>query len=217
MNDSNQNKKKKFHFGVGSIITVSIFALCVLLMVVNLIAMKNNKLVYYFGYSYSVVPTESMEPTIKVDDMVLIENKNYEDIKVGEDGDIIIYFNENYGIFVIHRAIGYHEDGSILAKGDNNSTSDTIHVTKDLYRGTAVKWGECLGLGRLVNSGRNIIFVVIIFVLCYFMITEIINVFKAMFKKTEEKMKQEQVDVEKERQRIREELLKELNENNKAL
>lgn len=217
MNDAKQNKKKKFHFGIGSIITVSIFALCVLLMVVNLIAMKSNKLVYYFGYSYSVVPTESMDPTIKVDDMVLIKNKKYEDIKVGvDDGDIIVYFNSNYGIFVIHRAIGYFDDGSIMTKGDNNATSDTTHVTEDLYRGTAVKWGECLGLGRLVNSGRNIIFVVIIFVLCYFMITEIINVFKAMLKKTEEKMKQDEVDVEKERQRIREELLKELNDD-KAL
>ena len=216
MNDPKKNNKK-FHFGVGSIITVSVFAVCVLLMVVNLIAMKNNKLVYYFGYSYSVVPTESMEPTIKVDDMVLIKNKNYAEIKVGEeDGDIIVYYNEAYGIFVIHRAIDYYEDGSIMAKGDNNSVSDTTHVTEDLYRGTAIKWGECLGLGRLVNSGRNIIFVVIISVLCYFMITEIINVFKAMLKKTEEKMKQDEVDVEKERQRIREELLKELNDD-KAL
>lgn len=219
MKNTDENKKK-FHFGIGSIVTVAVFSLCILLMVVNLIANKNNKLVYFFGYAYSVVPTESMDPTIKVDDVVLIKNKKYEEIHVDpEDGDIIVYYNPTLKIFVIHRAIGYFGDGSIMAKGDNNANPDTLHITEDIYRGTAYKWGECLGLGRLVNSGRNIIFVVIIFVICYFMITEIISVVKTMIKKSNEKIKQDEtVDFEKERQKLKEEILKELQaQNNKAL
>lgn len=212
------NKDKKFHFNLGSILVVAIFALCILFMVVNLVVQRNHKLMYVFGYAYSVVPTESMEPTIKRDDVVLIGYDEFSDIHADPvDGDIIIYYNKNMNIFVIHRAIGYYEDGSIMTKGDNNSTIDTIHVTEDLYRGTARRYGECLGLGKLVNNGRNIIFAVVIFILCFFMVSEIIGVIKSMIKKNEEKARKElkQEDIEKERERLRQEVMKELMEKNK--
>lgn len=205
-------KKKKLPISIGSIVIIGLFALCFLFMFLNIIAQRNNKLMYIFGYSYSVVPTESMEPTINTDDMVLICNKDYEDIYVDPvEGDIIVYYNPDYNIFVIHRAIGYHEDGSLLTKGDNNQTADTTHVTKELYRGTAKKWGECLGLGKLVNNGRNILFAIVILIVCFFFINEIINVIKTMIKKNDDKTKEElAIDVEKEREKLRQEVLKEL-------
>ena len=185
-------KKKKFKFNLGSALVVAIFALCILFMVVNLVVQRNHKLMYIFGYAYSVVPTESMEPEIMRDDVVLIGKDDFNDIHVDPvDGDIIIYYNENMKIFVIHRAIGYHADGSIMTKGDNNATADTIHVTEELYRGTARRYGECLGLGKLVNNGRNIIFAVVIFIMCFFMTSEIIGVIKSIIKKNNESTKQE--------------------------
>lgn len=215
MDDTN---KKKIKFNFGSFLVILIFALCILFMLVNLVVQRNHKLMYIFGYAYSVVPTESMEPTIKRDDVVLIGRDKFNDIHADPvDGDIIIYYNENMKIFVIHRAIGYHSDGSIQTKGDNNSTPDTIHVTEDLYRGTARRWGECLGLGKLVNNGRNIIFAVVIFIMCFFMVSEIIGVIKSILKKSNDKTKNELTEkqIEEERERLRQEVMKELMEKEK--
>ena len=215
MEDKNKTiKKKKLHLSIGSLIVIGLFSLTIIFMIVNLVAQRNNKLVYLFGYSYSVVPTESMVPTIKRDDVVLIQKCNYDDIHADpEDGDIIVFYNNELGIFVIHRAIGHFPDGSLIVKGDNNGSADTIHVTKELYRGTAKKWGECLGLGKLVNNGRNIIFAVVIFLLCFFMVSEIINAVKSMLKKTEAKAKEnDDIDIEKEKERLRQEVMKELHD-----
>lgn len=206
-----EKAKKKLPFSISSVVVVAVFAFCIVFMFMNLIVQRKHELMYVFGYAYSVVPTESMEPTIMRDDVVLIEHKAYDDIHVDpEDGDIIIYYNPNMGVFIIHRAVGYHEDGSIETKGDNNQVTDTIHVTEELYRGTAKKWGECLGLGKLVNNGRNIIFAVVIFMVCFFFVTEIINVVKTMVKKNDEDVKPNEVDIEKERERLRQEVMKEL-------
>ena len=203
--------KKKLPFSVGSIVVVAVFALCIIFMFINIIVQRKHELMYIFGYAYSVVPSESMDPAIKKDDVVLIVNKDYDDIHADpDDGDIIIYYNPDLKIFIIHRAIGHHEDGSLLTKGDNNAQADTIHVTKELYRGTAKKWGECLGLGKLVNNGRNIIFAVVIFIVCFFFTTEIIGVVKSMIKKNDEDGKQNEVDIEKERERLRQEVMIEL-------
>ena len=209
---NNAVKEKKHHISIGSLIVIALFAICIVYMGINLVVQRNHKMMFMFGYTYSVVPTESMEPTIMRDDLVLITKGKYEDIHVDPvDGDIIIYYNKDLNIFVIHRAIGYFSDGSIIVKGDNNGTADTVHVTKDIYRGTAKTWGECFGLGKLVNNGRNIIFAVVIFILCFFMVTEIINAVKTMLKKSEKKTREEQAqDIEKERERIRQEIIREL-------
>lgn len=212
------NKEKKFKLNISSILVIAIFSLCILFMVVNLVVQRNHKLMYIFGYSYSVVPTQSMEPVIERDDVVLIKNKSYGDVHVDpEDGDIIVYYNSELKIFVIHRAIAYFPDGSIQTKGDNNAASDTIHVTEELYRGTASAWGECLGLGKLVNNGRNILFAVVVFALCFFMISEIVDVVKAIINKAKEQAKKDQElteeEMEKERERLRQEVMKELMNN----
>lgn len=207
-----EKKKKKFPISIGSFLVILIFFLSFAFMFVNIFVQKQHKLMYIFGYAYSVVPTESMDPTIKKDDVVLISHKSFDEIHVDpDDGDIIIYYNPDFNIFVIHRAVGYHEDGTIMTKGDNNPVTDTIHVNEEMYRGTAKKWGECLGLGKLVNNGRNIIFAIVIFILCYFFISEIIGVIKTMIKKNNEDIKREnEVDIEKERERLRQEVMKEL-------
>lgn len=212
------NTKKRFN--IPSITIIVVFGLLVLFMVINLVSQRNHNLTYLFNYSYAVVPTESMDPTIKVDDMVLIKKGNYEDIHVDPiDGDIIVYYSEEYNIFIIHRAVGYFDDGTIICRGDNNPSSDTVHVDKNLYRGTAVKWGECLGLGKLVNNGRNIVFLIIIFCLCFFLVTEIIDIIKSIIEKDKKKQEEQEniIDIEAEKEKIRQEILKELSEksNNK--
>lgn len=70
------------------------------------------------GYGFLEVVSGSMEPTIHIGDLILIDTKeqNYQ----AED---IITFYDVDGSFVTHRIVSINET-TIVTKGDNNNTSD---------------------------------------------------------------------------------------------
>lgn len=71
-----------------------------------------------------VVKTGSMEPTLMVGDVIIIEeNISPEEIRVGPDGDVIIFRNPWTGELIVHRAVGKME-GGFITKGDANAGVD---------------------------------------------------------------------------------------------
>lgn len=92
---------------------------------------KNNPL---FG-AYVVV-TESMVPSIKVNDAIVV--KRTDEVNIG---DIITFFSRDkyyYGLTITHRVIGKQLDDSgnyvYRTKGDNNVLADTARVgSNDIY------------------------------------------------------------------------------------
>ena len=84
----------------------------------------------YFSYYSIAIASGSMNPKIKVGDVVIIKQKNYnyEDIKVG---DIIAYKYNN--VIVVHRVVKKIEDNKeyyFYTKGDNNRSIDDWIVNK---------------------------------------------------------------------------------------
>ena len=69
-----------------------------------------------FGYGASIVLSGSMEPTISVDDLVLVHEQN----SYGVD-DIVVYQDGN--MLVVHRIISINGD-SVVTKGDANNAPD---------------------------------------------------------------------------------------------
>ena len=71
-----------------SIIITSILSLIVagllIILIKNTIALKNNQISSFFGYSISYVPTESMEPTINPGETVLIKKGSIKDANIGD-------------------------------------------------------------------------------------------------------------------------------------
>lgn len=202
---------------ISYIIIISIFVLIIALLIIGTKRIKENKLLYIFGYSYSVVPTPSMKDTINPNDIIIIKNVPFEDIKLE---DIIVYYNCEENKNIVHRVKIDNEDGSFTTKGDNNDDYDKVSVTKDNYLGKAVSYGSFLGLGKLILNGRNAVFFVIIIIFAYIIISEIINLIKfSKQKQTQEienKKRKEQIDYEnRRREEIKEEqrkiLLEELN------
>ena len=79
-----------------------------------------------FGFSILKVISGSMEPTIKIDDYIIIQKRN--DYKIG---DIITYKDKNDNL-VTHRII---EMGTVvITKGDNNNVQDEA-INKDMIKG----------------------------------------------------------------------------------
>lgn len=85
----------------------------------------NNEDTSVFGYSLAIVTSGSMEPTIGIDDLIIIHDEESYDI-----GDIITF--NNHGSSVTHRIIDHNENG-FVTKGDANNAADLDTVAiKDI-------------------------------------------------------------------------------------
>ena len=90
------NKKaKKITSIVVSCLTGLIVLMVIYMLACNVIAMQRERPVQIFGYSYSYVPTESMEPTIKKGDSVIFKDISYISCEVGDIIPDIIFVYVN--------------------------------------------------------------------------------------------------------------------------
>lgn len=191
-----------------------IFALALYFIISNTIKLQKNELGSFFGYSVSYVPTESMEPVIEAESTIIFKKTDYADANVG---DIIVYYNDELNIYVIHEIYEETEYGFIM-KGVNNNSIDLysngniIYVTEDNFYGTYVKTLNILSL-KSIATNREYIFGVCIIIFILAFISEGLSIYKT-YKK--EKRKEENAKVRDELiEEIKEELRNELKEKNK--
>ena len=211
--------KKIIGIAFTCILSIIVLALMIIL-VKNTIALKNNQISSFFGYSISYVPTESMEPTINSGDTVLIKKGSIEDVSVG---DIIVYKNEDK--YIIHRVTRILSDGRVKTKGDNiytNPLEDSIVVDSSTYYGKYVKTVNYLNLSSIIKN-RNFILPICVLIYLSILIAEGFSIAKTIIKKNDENIKKMKEDHEKKRLKeqllleVKQELLEELNEKNKKL
>ena len=120
------------------------------------------------GYAILEVVSGSMEETIKIGDLIIID-LNYEDYKV----DDIATFRDENGTFVTHRIIEVNENGYVT-KGDNNDSNDQGIRVKEEMVGKYVFRLPMMGL--ILSSLKNPISLVMILlvgiVVCILMSTD---------------------------------------------
>lgn len=118
------------------IVIVIIIVLAVLLTFMSL--NTNDKgITSIKGYMFFNIQTDSMEPTIKVGDLIISRESNFDDVKVG---DVISFLakEEDETIIKTHRVTIVDEvDGiiSLTTKGDHNDTVDSLAVERDSFVG----------------------------------------------------------------------------------
>lgn len=83
-----------------------------------------------FGYTPTVVMSESMLPTLQVYSYNMVKDVDVDEVEVG---DIIVYRNDARGMNIIHRVYEIEEvDGvrTLRTWGDNNAVADSMETTE---------------------------------------------------------------------------------------
>lgn len=211
---------KKIYQWIVSGLIVLFFSLTIYVLVAGTIAMKNKEMISLFGYTYSVVPTDSMEPEIMVGDSVIAKKVDFEDLEIGND-IIYHYVTDKLDIFIVHRIIR-EEDGGFITQGINNNNEDDVLVTEDNYVAKVVWSGKAANIGELVLHNRDLIFLILTIVLiliCVNGVFDILKILEAKKKLEYEESKKEAISsteiTDELREKLRKEVEKELmNQNN---
>ena len=191
-----------------TVLIVLIFFLAIYILISGILSAKKGKSLSIFGYSYSVVVSPSMEPTIMTDEIVIYKAINFNDVKVG---DIIVFYNSEEHKVITHRVFEIGADG-ITTKGDNPAAPvDDFKVTEESLRGIVTKHSKMLGVGKLLKNSKSFAFIGLIIIFIGVIIYEAISIFKTKQKAHEEESKKE-LEIDKEA--LRKELLEEIEKEN---
>ena len=116
-------EKKKIN--ISKILNIIVPALLIILAL-NLITTKSDKLFEIIGFRSYTVLSGSMEPKFYPGDMVITQHKNKADIQIKD----VVTFRDNEGVIITHRIMEKTPEGYIT-KGDNNNVEDADILTED--------------------------------------------------------------------------------------
>lgn len=161
-------KSKIYWF--NKIITSIIIAILIIIILILSIAfiqvnILNKDYANILGYSYFQVATGSMEPTIKIDDIILIRLNS--DI---QENDIITYKSKNE--FITHRLIQKNDD-SLITKGDNNNSEDDPIKKEDVI-GKVVFTVKNVAVWKMVFADKKV-FILLIITVMIFIVSVVYN------------------------------------------
>ncbi|MDE7256619.1 MAG: signal peptidase I [Clostridia bacterium] len=169
---------KKILSIICTVLTALIVSLAALVIINMIYCRAKNKPVSFFGTSFALVQTDSMEPDIMTGDLIVFRSCSYEDIKVG---DFIVFtagdgFGKLKGQSIVHEAREITPDG-IVTKGTNNNSEDIDKVTGANLLGictyNSAGWGKFF---RFISKYG--IFIIIAVVAIPFIVQQIIKIVK---------------------------------------
>lgn len=121
----------------------------------------------FFGWKPFIVLSDSMTPTIRVGDLILVKECDYKAINKKD----IIAFQDDH-IIITHRVVGiYKEKGNtyFVTKGDNNGASDGFKVPSSKLEGKYIKRYKGLGnVMMFMQSTKGIIICLSIPIMLFF-------------------------------------------------
>lgn len=132
----------------------------IILIIVSSINGKNFNIL---GYKAYVINTNSMEPTIKVGDIVIIKKVKSENLN---EGDVITFSNQ--GEVITHRITQIETIGAdtrYITKGDNNNTEDTTKIKYEDILGEEIAIISYLGKIIKILDNRIILLIIILIIL----------------------------------------------------
>ena len=137
-----------FLAGVSLVIGVNIYVL-------NAKKIGGNRLPMPFGYGAAVVMSGSMEPVLKVGDLVIVKEvsesrKKSIRTEILKSGDVVIY--DNGSSLIIHRITDVLDNGMYIMKGDANNTEDEPVEARNIL-GVLVK--RISGIGDFLLVLKN--------------------------------------------------------------
>lgn len=99
-------------------------------------------LLYFFtSYKFFIVESGSMSPTLVINDFVVV--KSQEKYK---QGDVITFYDDEFGGYVTHRIIQVNENEKFITKGDANNVQDKKMVISNQIIGKVIFHSKILGI-----------------------------------------------------------------------
>ncbi len=177
-------------------LAILIFITSIAVMFIGTRAIQKNEPLFIFGYSFSIVPTDSMvgnnEDSLDLFDIAIIKKTDYDNVLTG---DVIVFQSEISGVpkLFIHRVVGMHPDGGYQTKGDHNSSADLNPVTETNFQAIYVSKITFLKpIAQIAANQKNLIFGVLSLILLVMVVTETVHVIKTMKQAQEKKLKDEE-------------------------
>ena len=159
---NNIKKKKK----IKKTLKYIILNILIIFFIINLILLFEENTHICGIYCFNII-SESMEPTLNVNDVVIVKKTNIANLQKGD----IITFNQD-GRIISHRIKKIIKDDNylIVTQGDNNEVEDKDVVKEEQIYGKVIfKIGK---IGKIISYIQNmrifiniIIFIVIIYIL----------------------------------------------------
>lgn len=128
--DKEQSKHKRVLSVISTVITALIFALVAIILVNIIVCRTQNKPVSFFGISFSIVQTNSMENEIMTGDLIVFKSVDVKTLNIGDN--IVFRADNNFkdgsgnslaGYTIVHKIIEITDNG-FVTKGVNNLEAD---------------------------------------------------------------------------------------------
>ena len=126
----------------------------------NARGLAGNQLPMPFGYGIAVVLSGSMEPTLSVNDVIMIQEKDSY-----RPGDVVVY-QSGYEL-IVHRIVAV-EGETVITQGDANNIADPP-VDQSAVKGAVI--ARIPQIGLLVNALKTPVGILLI-VICAFLLVE---------------------------------------------
>ena len=207
-NDEEVKTRKK----VIDVMLTVILVLSVIFCAYVMICTARGKPVNLFGNRILQVVTGSMEPSIHVNDYIIVSSTDTSELK---EGDIIAFYTEDEeikGDLVTHRITAVNEDGTFITRGDANPVDDSLSVRPEQVLGKYTGktrffiWLGSFGSNMSFKKAVLIIVMIIIAFMAAFEIRSIAKVGRELSKERKaeaEKAKQELIRSEIEKEKLR--------------
>lgn len=153
------SKPFKFLNNAISVVLIAFLLITIFSMLRSII--KKDHIVTTFGYGIAVVISGSMEPSISVNDLIIL--KKTDDLR---NGDVIVYERDKE--MIVHRIIDISNDEmTITTKGDANNVADDP-INRSAVRGKVIFDIPYIGKAvRFVKTKQGIISVLVLLLVCY--------------------------------------------------
>lgn len=159
------NKRKENAKVVKKVL--EIIAIILIYNIILITISSENKLSFIniLGYKSYIIKTNSMEPTIEINDVIVTKEVKKEEIKVH---DVITFIKD--GEVITHRITKIDFDGNTIkysTKGDNNNVEDSFKITYESIEGKHILTIPNLGIIVKILENKIIFLIVLLIILIY--------------------------------------------------
>lgn len=186
-----KSKAKRVASVICTVLTAVIFVFAGVLLINMIVCRVQNKPVNFFGTSFAVVQTNSMEPEIMTGDLIVFKKINYAEIEVNDN--IVFKADDNFrdgngnsmaGFTIVHKVIAKTQDG-LVTEGVNNLKADGGFRTEDEIYGVCVSnsatWGKIFSF-----LGKYGILIIIALVAVPIIVSQVLKIVKLSKEKNAE-------------------------------